>query len=281
MFQKRIVRGVLAITLGGWALAAALAAAAPDPASAPAPAAPAAAPAPKEAEEAALDAAQAPKKGALAEAWEWFRIKWEVGGPTMWALGLAALVAVVFAVDRLVGLRRGRIVPRGLADQANRFWLEGRYDQVLALANRSRSTLGEIIAFLVEHRNNSYEHLTSAAEDIAARDFERHARGNYPMVAVGTLAPLLGLLGTVLGLFGAFSTIGVVGSMDDPSALAGDIGEAIITTVAGLMIAIPSVSLYHYFYHRTSQFAVILGAEVSNLMHGWFLKKEAADARQG
>jgi biopolymer transport protein ExbB len=217
----------------------------------------------------------------LAEAWEWFRVKWQVGGPTMWALGFAALVAVVFAVDRIIGLRRGRIVPHGLADQANRLWLQGQYDQVRALGERSRSTLGEIIVFLVEHRSNSYEHLTAAAEDIAARDFERHARGNYPLVAVGTLSPLLGLLGTVLGLFGAFSTIGVVGSMDDPSALAGDIGEAIITTVAGLMIAIPSVSLYHYFYHRTSQFAVILGAEVSNLMHGWFLKKEDADARQG
>ena len=236
---------------------------------------------PMPAGETVLDAAgKTAPKSTLAELWEWFRVKWEVGGPTMWIIGGAALVMVVFTVDRLVGLRRGRIVPHGLADRANRLWLEGRHDQVLALTRRSSSTLAEIIAFLVEHRNTPYEHLTSAAEDIAARDFERHSRGAYPLIAVGTLAPLLGLLGTVLGLFGAFSTIGVVGSMDDPSALAGDIGEAIITTVAGLIVAIPSLILYHYFFHRTSHLAIILGAEVSNLMHGWFLKKETVDARQ-
>ncbi len=232
-----------------------------------------------EAEEAALPETQ-PEMGPLAEAWENFKIKWELGGWVMWVLGALALVAVVFTLDRIVGLRRGRIVPRGLADRANQLWQEGKYDEIVALAKRHRSTLGEIIAFLVEHRSNSYEHLTAATEDIAARDFEGHSRSVYPLVAVGTLAPLLGLLGTVFGLLGAFATIGVVGSMDDPSALAGDIGEALITTAGGLIVAIPTLILYHYFSSRTSQFAGTLGAEVSNLMHGWFLKKEAADARQ-
>ena len=269
MLRKMIVYGALAVVLGGWALAAAAAAAAP--------AAPAAKP--KDADAAALDAAQAPPKGPLAEAWEAFRIKWELGGPTMWALGALALVAVVFSIDRLVGLRRGRIVPHGLADQANRLWQEGDLAKIVQLTRRRPSTLGRVILFLVTHRKNSYEHLTAAAEDIAAREFERHARGNYPLVAVGTLAPLLGLLGTVFGLLGAFATIGVVGSMDDPSALAGDIGEAIITTAAGLIIAIPSLIFYHYFHSRTSQFASVLGEEVSSLMHGWFLQKEAVDAR--
>lgn len=231
---------------------------------------------------AAIDKAETAKpKGPLAEAWESFRIKWELGGPTMWALGALALVAVVFSVDRLVGLRRARIVPKGLADEANRLWQQGDFARVISVARRRRSTLGRVIAFLVERRTNSYEHLTAAVEDIAALDFERHTRGNYPLVAVGTLAPLLGLLGTVFGLLGAFATIGVVGSMDDPSALAGDIGEALITTAAGLIIAIPTLILYHYFNSRTSQFAGILGEEVGSLMHDWFLEKETLDASQG
>jgi biopolymer transport protein ExbB len=223
---------------------------------------------------------EAPTMGPLQEAWESFKIKWELGGPTMWALGALALVALVFAFDRIVGLRRSRIVPRGLADQANRLWAEGEFEQILKLARQRRSTLGEVITFLVEHRSNSYEHLNAAAEDIAARDFEQHNRSVYPLVAVGTLSPLLGLLGTVFGLLGAFATIGVVGSMDDPSALAGDIGEALITTAAGLIVAIPTLILYHYFNSRTSLYAGILGTEVSNLMHGWFLKKEGTDASQ-
>ncbi len=239
-------------------------------------AAPAEAPATEETAAAVVEEGETTPSSPLAEAWESFKIKWELGGPTMWALGALALVAVVFAFDRLFGLRRGRIVPKGLADRANQLWQQGQYAQALDLAKRNKSTLGEIIAFLIEHRANSYEHLTAATEDIASRDFEQHSRSVYPLVAVGTLAPLLGLLGTVFGLLGAFATIGVVGSMDDPSALAGDIGEALITTAAGLIVAIPTLILYHYFTSRTSQYAGILGAEVSNLMHTWFLKKEEA-----
>lgn len=213
------------------------------------------------------------------EAWQTFKTKWAQGGITMWVLAGLAVVALFFTLDRLVSLRRGRIVPRGLADRANRLWEEGRYEDLVKQAERSHSTLGRVITFLVTHRNNSYEHLTSTAEDIAGRDFERHERGSYPLLAVGTIAPLLGLLGTVLGLLGAFATIGTVGSMDDPSALAGDIGKALVTTAGGLILAIPALLLYHYFANRTNQYANMLGEEVSSLMQDWFLQK--ADATNG
>ncbi|MFP4354146.1 MAG: MotA/TolQ/ExbB proton channel family protein [Phycisphaerae bacterium] len=209
----------------------------------------------------------------LQEAWDAFVTKWQLGGVTMWALAGLAVVGLIFTIDRLVSLRRSRIVPRGLADRANQLWQQGEYEEVVTLARRSRSTLGRVIVFLARHRNNSYEHLTAAAEDIAGRDFELQVRGNYPLNAVGTVAPLLGLLGTVFGLLGAFATIGVVGSMDDPSALAGDIGEALITTAAGLIVAIPTLILYHFFTNRTTLFAGILGEEVSGMIQDWFLKK--------
>jgi biopolymer transport protein ExbB len=215
----------------------------------------------------------------LTELWLGFKTKWELGGITMWALAALAIVGVYFSLDRLVSLRRGRIVPRGLADEANRLWEKGDYKALVERARRSKSTLGRIIVFLVTHRNNSYEHLTTTAEDIAGRDFERHEQGNYPLNAVGTVSPLLGLLGTVFGLLGAFATIGVVGSMDDPGALAGDIGEALITTAAGLIVAIPTLILYHYFSNRTTQYANILGEEVSTLMQDWFLTKSGLEAQ--
>ena len=192
----------------------------------------------------------------------------------MWALGFLGLIAFVFSVDRVWGLRRGRIVPRRLADRADKLWREGQYARIRQIAQRSRSSLGRVILFLVEHRSNPLDSLNTAAEDIVARDFAQHTRRNYPLSAVGTIAPLLGLMGTVFGLMGAFATIGVVGSMDDPAALADDIGKALITTAAGLILAVPSLGLYHYFKSRTSQFAGILGEEVSNIMNSWFLKKE-------
>ncbi len=212
-----------------------------------------------------------------AEMWEGLKIKWALGGNTMWALGFLAVIALVYAVDRMLCLRRGRVVPARLADKANGLWQKGRYAEVKTLAERSNSSLGRVILFIVEHRNNSFETINAGAEDIVARDFSVHTRRNYPLSAVGTISPLLGLMGTVFGLMGAFATIGVVGSMDDPAALADDIGKALITTAAGLILAVPSLGLYHYFKNRTSQYAAILGEEVSNLMNAWFLKKEADD----
>jgi len=213
----------------------------------------------------------------MGEIWKNLKIKWELGGPTMYALAFVALVAAVFILDRIFGLRRGRIVPRGLADKANRLWQAGKHGEILAMTRRDSSALGEIIGFIVAHRNNPYENITSGAEDIAARHFELQERRNYALAAAGTLAPLLGLMGTIFGLMGAFASIGVYGSMDDPSVLAGDIGEAMITTATGLIIAVPALGLYHYFTSRTSQYASLLGQEVNSLMHGWFLKKEGDD----
>lgn len=223
------------------------------------------------AEEAPL--AQTPNAGRMAEIWQSVKTNWRLGGPTMYALAFLAVVGVASALDRILGLRRGRVAPAGLADTVNRLWQQEQYDKVISVARASNSSLGRAVVFMVEHRSNPYELINSGAEDIAMRDFEVHDRRNYPLSAVGTIAPLLGLMGTVFGLMGAFATIGVVGSMDEPSALAGDIGEAMITTATGLIIAVPTLGLYHYFSSRTSRYAGILGEEVTNLMHAWFLKR--------
>lgn len=234
--------------------------------------------APEGAPEDALEAAKARTLGEkVADLWQGLKVKWELGGNTMWALGFLALIAVAFSFDRLLGLRRGRIVPHRLADQANNLWQRNRYAEIKKIARRSRSSLGRVILFMVEHRENPFENINTGAEDIVARDFALHTRRNYPLSAVGTIAPLLGLMGTVFGLMGAFATIGVVGSMDDPAALADDIGKALITTATGLIVAVPALGLYHYFKSRTSQYGGILGEEVSNLMNAWFLKKESDD----
>lgn len=211
--------------------------------------------------------------GMLADAWASFVVYWNTGGPTMYFLAALAMVAIVFSLDRLIGLQRYSIAPKGLATTANGLWQKKDYRGIVEVANAQESALSEVVGFLVEHRNNSYEHLTSAAEDIASRHMEVHSRRVYPLIAVGTMAPLLGLLGTVFGLLGAFRTIGVVGSMDDPSALAGDIGEALITTAAGLIVALPTLAGYHYFRSRTSQYAGLLSQEINGLMHAWFLRR--------
>jgi len=204
-----------------------------------------------------------------------FVAKWNQGGRTMWALAFVAALGLGFLVERFISLSRGRIAPSGLATRANQLWQAGDYDGVENLGDSSDTTLGKVIAFLAEHRDAPYEHLVSGAEDMALRDFEVHTRRNHVLSSIGAIAPLLGLMGTVFGLMGAFASIGAIGTMDDPSVLADDIGKAMVTTAAGLIIAVPALGLYFYFRSRTGQLASIVGEEVSALMHAWFLKKGA------
>ncbi len=105
----------------------------------------------------------------IGEVWTWFKIKWQLGGATMWFIGFAGLLAVASAIDRGISLRRSRIVPKGLATEANNLWQQGQYEQVMQLAESSDSTLGRVVAFIVEHRNNPYDLINKAAEDIAAQ----------------------------------------------------------------------------------------------------------------
>ena len=208
--------------------------------------------------------------------WATLVLRWKVGGPTMYPLAFVGLVGLVFGLDRLFALKRSRVVPHGLGDRADQLWQAGDYAGVVNLARSSNSTFGRVIAFIVEHRSNPYEMINRAAEDIAGRDFDVHSRRNQPLLAVGTISPLLGLMGTVFGLMGAFASIGVYGSMDDPSVLAGDIGEAMVTTAFGLIIAVPALGVFHYFRLRANLLSSLVAEETSNLMHAWFLKKEQA-----
>ena len=232
--------------------------------------APATAPATRPTTQAATQPGDKPIQGMYQE---WLA-KMQAGGQTMWALLALSVVGVMFTLERLVMLRRGRIVPRGLAEQADRLWRQGRQDQLLALCRKNRSTLARILAFLAEHRTAAVSDVSTAAGDIASRELRRHLLRAYPLAIVATLAPLLGLLGTVIGMIDAFDTVVMVG-MGDATALAGGISKALITTMAGLTIAIPALFAYHLFKSRTSLFGVMLEEEVTELIAAWRMGKEA------
>jgi len=144
------------------------------------------------------------------------------------------------------------------------------------LCRKRRSTLARVLAFIVEHGRASVADVSIATGDIGARELKRHLLRAYPLAVVATLAPLLGLLGTVIGMIEAFDTVVVVG-MGDATALAGGISKALITTMVGLCIAVPSLFAYHFFKSRTALYAVILEEEVTELISAWRME-EGADA---
>ena len=199
------------------------------------------------------------------------------GGWTIVALLVLSVTALAFALERLFMLRRGRIVPRGLSGRADELWRQGLREEIVKLCEARPSTLGRILTFIVVHRRASVADVSTAAGDIAARELRRHLLRAYPLAVAATLAPLLGLLGTVIGMIEAFDTVVVVG-MGDATALAGGISKALITTMVGLCIAVPALFAYHFFKSRTTLFAVVLEEEVTSLISDWRMEEDAADA---
>lgn len=201
---------------------------------------------------------------------EAFLLKLKQGGRTMIFLLLCSVVAVACTFERLVRQRKGRIAPRRLSAQADRLWRAGDFGELESLARSSNSTLGRMLAAIVRHRGSGADRVSTIAGDIAARDLKRHLQRAYPLAVVATVSPLLGLFGTVLGMIGAFDKIAVMGELANPAAFGGDIGKALITTGAGLAIAIAALVLYHWFKSRISVYGVELEEQVSVLITEWF-----------
>lgn len=246
---------------------------------APAPAAetqtPSAAAADPNAQPPAVDeAAETPEKsGAEDEVTigEAFLLKLKQGGLTMVFILLASIVAVGCAIERWAHQRRSSIAPTGLCAKADAMWRQGAFDELEQTAVKSRSTLGRMIAAIVRHRNVGAADVSTIAADIAARDLKRHLSRAYPLAVVATISPLLGLFGTVVGMIGAFDQIAAMGELANPAAFGGDIGKALITTGAGLAVAIPALALYHWFKSRVSLYSVELEEEISLLITEHFM----------
>jgi biopolymer transport protein ExbB len=191
----------------------------------------------------------------------------------MWVLLGFSVIGLGVALERVFMLRRGTTAPRGLIRKAGELWRQGKYDEVYALANQSRSTMGRIIAFLAEKRGASIEEVNIGASDIASSE-HRRLMSRFSLLSVITMAsPLTGLLGTVGAMIEAFRNVVNAGKLGSAAVLYASISTALVTTEAGLMVAIPALILYHYFKNRTNAYSAIVDEEATVLINEWFIGK--------
>lgn len=194
------------------------------------------------------------------------------GGWIVVVLMIFSVVGIGFALERAGNLRRKSIVPKGFADQAHALWEKGDIPGLTAYCDRDPSVLARMVRAIVDHRDCDVGRIQALAGDLGSREMRLHLQRAYPLAIIATLSPLLGLLGTVFGMIGAFDTVAAVGEMGDASILANDIAKALITTAAGLLVGIPALGLYHFFKSRTSSLAVLLEEEIGEIINAWFLR---------
>lgn len=193
------------------------------------------------------------------------------GGKTMIFLGILSVLGLGCALERFVNLRRGRIVPRNFAEKVCEAWNAGDLDAVAALCGKSRSSLARVVETMLEHRDaTDAQELKTFAEDKAGRELRLEGRKANMLATVATLSPLLGLFGTVLGLLEAFGTVAAMGEMGDASVLADSIGKALVTTVAGLAIAMPALFFHNILRNRLSLFSVELEERIATIVQRAF-----------
>jgi biopolymer transport protein ExbB len=196
------------------------------------------------------------------------------GGTTMVALGLLVVGALAFSLERLWSVRESKFAPNRFFKKILPLWKKGQFNEVAKLCRKNNSVLSQVVLYMARNYRAPYEILMHAAGDIGARELKRQFGKTFPIAVIAMLAPLLGLLGTVLGMIGAFRTVAIAGEMGDASLLAEDIGKALITTATGLIIAIPTLAIYHYFRQRISYFATEVEEQLDELTQPWLRSPE-------
>jgi biopolymer transport protein ExbB len=168
------------------------------------------------------------------------------GGWLMLPIIACSIIAFAIIAERLWTLRVKRVIPRQLVSQV---WDQAK-DKKLDVGRlqelRAGSPLGRILAAGLMNRNASREIMKEAIEDTGRHVVHELERYLNTLGTIATISPLLGLLGTVVGMIQVFSAITTQG-VGNPSALAGGISQALITTAAGMSVAIPALMAYRYF----------------------------------
>jgi biopolymer transport protein ExbB len=164
------------------------------------------------------------------------------GGPVMVPIGLCSVLVVALAMDRYLRARRGPFCPKG-TDQVLDLLRVGAFDEARARADNLRAPAGRILLAGLRRQGLPVHDVERAMEDQGQKELERLFSPIRSIQVIANIAPLLGLLGTVLGISEAFGQVVQSSGMGKPEVLAGGIEKALVTTIAGLVVAIPSLLL--------------------------------------
>ncbi len=168
------------------------------------------------------------------------------GGWLMAPIIACSIIAFAIIAERLWTLRIRRVIPSDLAAQVWEWAKDKKLDMERMQTLRASSPLGRILAAGLVNRDASREIMKEAIEDTGRHVIHELERYINTLGTIAAISPLLGLLGTVIGMIKVFSAITTQG-VGNPAALAGGISEALITTAAGMVVAIPTLMAYRYF----------------------------------
>jgi biopolymer transport protein ExbB len=188
------------------------------------------------------------------------------GGPVMLPIVLCALGATVIVVERFLFFRSVRGEDAVLTAKLRPLVAKGAFDEAAAVCEKSDSPLARLARTGIEFCGLTEPDIKEAVLNAANREVPRIERYVGALGTIANISTLLGLLGTVTGNIRAFGVLAASGAMGNPALLAGAIAEALITTAAGLIVAIPVTVFHNYFVARANKLVVELESSVGDLI---------------
>jgi biopolymer transport protein ExbB len=183
---------------------------------------------------------------------------WEIVRAGGWMMGpiiLFSVIAAAIILERLWTLQDRRVIPSDLTRRVWQLVEAGQVNDQVIEALRQNSALGKVLAAGLANRHRSREALMERLQDAGRHVVYELERFLNTLGTIAGVSPLLGLLGTVGGIIKSFNAI-TSGGMGDPRLLSGGIAQALVTTAAGLMVAIPSLIAYRYLRGRVDRIVI-------------------------
>ena len=189
----------------------------------------------------------------------------QAGGWLMVPILLCSVIAAAISVERLWTLQRSRITPKNLLAQVWSALKTDSMDSQKLRELRASSPLGQVLAAGVGNAKRGREVMKEAMEEAAAQvahDMERYLTS---LGVIASISPLIGLLGTVVGMIKVFTALMLEGA-GNANVLAGGISQALITTAAGLSVAIPALMFHRFLLRRVDELMITMGQEAVKLV---------------
>ena len=187
------------------------------------------------------------------------------GGIFMWPLLACSVLIITFSIERAWFLQKRLICPDGLSEQLKNLIETKSLDNKQAEEISNLSSLGFLLINCLKYKNLARENLESKVEEKAAEVQYSLERNLTMLGTIATISPLIGLLGTVVGMITAFTGL-TESAGANPDLLAAGISQALITTAFGLLIAVPGLVVHKYFEHKIKYLLINLQKEVSDFI---------------
>ncbi len=177
------------------------------------------------------------------------------GGFVMYILGVASICLVWFTVEGFIILRASKLAPKALVARLHEAITSGNFQEAWNICRANRCFLSNVLGNGLERIGRNKDAVEFIVEETALRESNSLKTNTTYLSVIGVVAPMIGLTGTVWGMIGAFKTLGDNG-ISNPSLLAGKIGEVLVATMSGLLVAVPAF-IFFYVLRARAQGAIL------------------------